>query len=468
MSDGPALQRAPDPQAPLGPVPGDASPPSQTQGDGAGAKPLTLLLSVLFLVLTLVPLVIIFYPSSKPEKRSSGEQETEKAGAASPGAQEPARQTPPKPDPARLAEISLRITRAELIRKLGHGDSGHNDRAEIDLAGKPWKQVRFQWDYGPDHVSRVALVTGAPVKAFYTLRQKLNGLLPRRWGYGVHYPGITRDSINGEWHWREARLYFLKSDYRHDLELAISSYPSSEDDKAAGVSKVWQRQVSLLWDVVRVALWDRPIPLDAQAIRRNLGGGWSMSELATLGPEVTVEQKDAVLRRFFAGVHDSTLMPLTSANLPIDHPWIDMARYSWQEMRGGKVNFIDFHAPRDTRFKDPTALVRCVQKTFAIKGEDLSNPRSLNPEFDWWFDIPTGGSVHIKGSYLRVDFSGHSNHPAPRATMSQAIWVKVLGLLQSCPQTPPTPAKPATPSTPAAEPPQRQPPSELPSMPAVP
>lgn len=430
-------------------VPADSTKPLKYQGNRV--RNVVIMLSLLGALGVL--LITIFRERGEKVEKKPSQVEKPQQPDASPAPETP--RQPPKLDPARLAKISLQVTRAELTKKLGL-----EENASVKLAGSRWAKIRFEWHFGPDHVSKVVIAAAdAPLKSFYMLRKKLELLLPRRWSY-FRSLRKERSKIYGSWGWREAKLEFLG---QHSKEIEINSFPRSEDDKIAGIKDVWQRQVSLLWDIVRVALWDLPITLDEQGIRRYLGRGWPVGELSKLGPDVAIEQRDAVLRRFFPGVYRREF---TAVVLPVDHPWIESVDFGWPSLKGAKPREARFKPVYSNHFPDPLAmaLVRCVQKAFGIKGKDLRNPESLDPVFDWWFNIPTGGSVQVNYSRLDVDFFGHSNHPAPHARMTQAVWLKVLDLIRDCPQTTSKPARQPPPPrqaparTPSRLPPTRQPP----------
>ena len=306
---------------------------------------------------------------------------------------------------AKLAPVTLRESPEQLAALLQV--SPPRDRTlRATLSGSRFDAATFEWGEGHrDHVKRIALNLSDPNPRDEEIRKRLRDLLGRRFH-------------QGHFRWEGCSLNFPPGAVVLNLNVDLSR-PISGDNP------IWREQSETLWAVVKTAALGLPGPVDPQAIRDWLGGGYPLRALASLDPDTDVDRSAAAVKALFRGAVPELHIDL-SYTVALDHPLFGHAELNWPNKKSSRLGAIELRPPPEqTNFADQQALVACMTAAFGKPDRESGGDHLRGGGKDYTY-LQNGGEVRIYEHMVSIRARGRS------AALPRDLLQKALNAFDAC------------------------------------
>jgi hypothetical protein len=297
----------------------------------------------------------------------------------------------------RLRQVTLRESKPQLLQRLGVKTMA--EISGVELASDVWSWVAFRWEAAePGHVRDFRLTCRSPCRVSAQVRQRLRSLLPNLW----------------------------QADTRRWDEIALSEHEGSINiNVSRDLSPHWQRQLELLWDVVRAAVLEPPVTVDRQALRDFLGTGHPLTALAQLPFGADVDGAPQAVAQRFRGLAPRKRSGL-ELTIALSHPFFREATLAWPNRKGAQLEQVELR-PVGPKLSDQATILACVERGLGVKGRDMGGDY-LARERDVIYRPRTGGEIRVYAFLVRITL----RYDHWTRAMTEAGYQKLLEVLEAC------------------------------------
>jgi hypothetical protein len=277
----------------------------------------------------------------------------------------------------------------------------------VNLSGGPYDRVNFTWDgTDPSHVQMVYFYADAATPDHAAKKAALATALGRR---------LDKD---GRINWQGA---FFSYDEK-------TTYAQGEIGSGSDKNPHWKEQVEAGWDVIRSVVLGLPVTVSVADKRDWLGGGYPLTTVAAIDPDVDVDHSAATMKGAFAEVQVREAAGL-DFTIALDHPWFGEAELDWPNEKDGTLQQMYIRPPpqSSSQFPNQDAIEACVQNIVGVKGERMGEDHLKGTHDTEW--KPAGGGAlrvypHMIAIWIKDAF-------APRK-MDHGTYAKLLLGLDAC------------------------------------
>lgn len=297
---------------------------------------------------------------------------------------------------AEVSAIALDQTRQQAAARFGR-ELRDGKTLDLPLTDAAFARASFTWD-DPAHVTSIYL-------------QPRAGELPKE------VTDRLRAQLGSAFRGQPGSFQLAADGVSCSVSSGVSLGVHERDDPR------WKARLAAVWTAVKHAAFGAPTALDPATRRDALNLGYDIAQIPKIDPKTSVDDSEQAARRVFPG----SVTRGAAQIVGVDHPWFASATLTWQNQRGGTLEYVNLYYSPELAGKPPAAaLRRCLEPIVGTPTERVEDHVAKRVALDW---TARRGFPRI---YAAQQLVMVFHEASGKARTGSAEWRRVLVRLAEC------------------------------------